>query len=170
MRIAVIGAGAIGGTIAALLDREGHDIAVTARGTQLEAITTRGLRLSGAWGEHTAHPHALTRLVETPELAFVCTKAQDAAEAITSNSEMLTSIPVVIVQNGLDGVEIADALLPTSVVLGAIALYAASYLEAGLVNVTAAGPTFIAKYTPGSSAAAAIIAIRPTKLSVSIAP
>ena len=143
MRIAVIGAGAIGGTIAALLDREGHDVVVTARGTQLDAITSRGLRISGAWGEHTAHPRALPRLVETPELAFVCTKAQDATDAITTNSEMLGSIPVVIVQNGLDGVEIADALLPTSVVLGAIALYAASYLEPGLVNVTAAGPTFI---------------------------
>ena len=33
-----------------------------------------------------------------------------------------------------------------------------------------AGPTFIAKYTPGSSVAAAIIAISPTSDSVSIAP
>jgi 2-dehydropantoate 2-reductase len=148
MRIAVIGAGAIGGTIAALLEREGHDVTVTARGSQLEAIATRGLRISGAWGEHTAHPHASTRLVETPELAFVCTKAQDASAAMTENSEMLGSIPVVVVQNGLDGVDIADSLLPSSVVLGAIALYAASYLQPGLVNVTASGPTFVGTPDP----------------------
>ena len=31
MRIAVIGAGAIGGTMAALLDRAGHEVTVVAR-------------------------------------------------------------------------------------------------------------------------------------------
>jgi 2-dehydropantoate 2-reductase len=143
MRIAVIGAGAVGGTIAALLDRAGHEVSITARGAQLEAVRTNGLALSGAWGEHVARPEAHDRLVETPELAFVCTKAQDAARAIQDNRSLLGGAPVVIVQNGLDGVRVGESLLAGSPVVGAIALYAASYLRPGLIDVTAAGPTFI---------------------------
>ncbi|KJC65493.1 ketopantoate reductase family protein [Agreia bicolorata] len=148
MRIGVIGAGAIGGTIAALLDRAGHDVAITARGEQLETIRASGLRVSGGWGEHTARPRASAVLDVPPELAFVCTKAQDAAGAITANAEWLAGIPVVIVQNGLDGVRIAEELLPGSPIVGAIAVYAASYLRAGLIDVTAAGPTIIGTNDP----------------------
>jgi 2-dehydropantoate 2-reductase len=154
MRIAVIGAGAIGGTIAALLDRVGHDVSITARGAQLEAVLSNGLTLSGAWGEHVAHPAAAERLGEAPELTFVCTKAQDAARAIQDNSAKLGGVPVVIVQNGLDGVRIAESLLPDSAVVGAIALYASSYLRPGLIDVTAAGPTFIGADDPARRGAA----------------
>jgi 2-dehydropantoate 2-reductase len=46
MRIAVVGAGAIGGTIAGLLARAGgHAVSVLARGPHLTAIRTRGLTL-----------------------------------------------------------------------------------------------------------------------------
>ena len=143
MRIAVIGAGAIGGTIAALLDRAGHEVTITARGAQLESIRASGLTISGGWGEHTARPRASDLPDETPELAFVCTKAQDAGTAIQANAAWLDGIPVVIVQNGLDAITVAERLLPEAQVVGAIALYAASYLEPGVVTVTAAGPTFI---------------------------
>jgi 2-dehydropantoate 2-reductase len=143
MRIGVIGTGAIGGTIAALHDRAGHDVSVTARGEQLDAVRRNGLALTGGWGEHLSRPAVSEQLTESPELAFVCTKAQDAARAIADNSHFLTGIPVVIVQNGLDGVRSAEQLLPDSPVVGAIALYAASYLRAGVVTVTATGPTFI---------------------------
>ena len=155
MRIAVIGAGAIGGTIAALLDRAGHDVAITARGQQLETIRSSGLRISGGWGQHTARPRASAVLDVTPELAFVCTKAQDAAGAITANAESLVGIPVVIVQNGLDGVRLAEELLPDSPVIGAIAIYAASYLKPGLIEVTAAGPTVIGTDDPARREVAA---------------
>jgi 2-dehydropantoate 2-reductase len=143
MRIAVIGAGAIGGTIAALLDRAGHEVTITARGEQLEVIRASGLRISGGWGDHTARPIASAVLETAPELAFVCTKAQDAPHALRSNSRALQGVPVVVVQNGLDGVESARSLLPDSPVVGGIALYAVSFLEPGLIKVTAAGPTFV---------------------------
>jgi 2-dehydropantoate 2-reductase len=143
MRIAVIGAGAIGGTIAALLDRAGHDVTITARGAQLEVIRASGLRISGGWGEYTARPIASAVLETAPELAFVCTKAQDAPDAMRANSSALRGVPVVVVQNGLDGVESARSILADSPVVGGLALYAASFLEPGLIQVTAAGPTFV---------------------------
>lgn len=45
MRFAVIGAGAIGGLLAARLSIAGHEVAVLARGANLEVIAAKGLRL-----------------------------------------------------------------------------------------------------------------------------
>lgn len=143
MRIAIIGAGAIGGSIAALLDRGGHDVAVTARGAQLEAIRSDGLRLDGAWGEHIARPVVGERLDRRPELAFVCTKAQDAARAIEDNRHYLDGASVVVVQNGLAGVETADRLLPDSTCIGGIAVYAARFQEPGRISVTVSANTYL---------------------------
>ncbi len=143
MRIGVIGAGAIGGTIAALLDRAGHTVEVTARGDHLAAIRSTGLQLSGGWGTHTAHVAAAEKLTAAPELAFVCTKAQDAAAAIREHTELLDGIPVVIVQNGLTGLSEASALLPASDCVGALALWAASYLAPGRVSVTTPSTTYL---------------------------
>jgi 2-dehydropantoate 2-reductase len=159
VRIGVIGTGAIGGTIAALLDRVGHLVEVTARGEQLAAIRTDGLRLDGAWGAHTAHPAVGETLRERPELAFVCTKAQDAAAAIEANRAQLSGIPVVIVQNGLAGLREAQALLPGSDCVGALALYAASYLSPGRVSVTTPANTYLGA-GEGPPPAAAVEAAR----------
>ncbi|HWU58956.1 MAG TPA: 2-dehydropantoate 2-reductase [Microbacteriaceae bacterium] len=161
MRIGVIGAGAIGGTIAALLERAGHEIAVTARGSGLEAIRADGIQLSGAWGSHTARVAACEALSRTPELAFVCTKAQDAAAAIGANAAHLAGIPVVVVQNGLEGLETASGLLPDSECIGALALFAANYTEPGTVRITATGNTYLgvgtAEPTAATRAAAAVL-------------
>ncbi|HEX6953357.1 MAG TPA: 2-dehydropantoate 2-reductase N-terminal domain-containing protein, partial [Agromyces sp.] len=51
MRIGIIGAGALGGTFAALLSRAGHDVEVTARGASLAAIREGGIGLTGGYGE-----------------------------------------------------------------------------------------------------------------------
>lgn len=143
MRIGVIGAGAIGGTIAALLDRAGHTVEVTARGQHLAAIRSGGLRLDGGWGAHTAHVAAAETLDHRPELAFLCTKAQDAEAAIRENAAHLEGITVVVVQNGLAGLRQATTLLPASDCVGALALYAASYLSPGCVTVTTTANTYL---------------------------
>lgn len=143
MRIGIIGAGAIGGTIAALLDRAGHEVAVTARGDGLAAIREHGLHLDGAWGEHVARVPASERLEAGPELAFVCTKAQDAASALRENAEQLGGITVVVVQNGLEALDIAAGILPDSELVGGLALYASQYVEPGHVTVTADGSTYL---------------------------
>lgn len=154
MRIAVIGAGAVGGTLAALLDRAGHDVEVTARGENLAAIKEHGLRLDGGFGEHTAHVVAHETLAwigrDEPELAILATKAQDAATALRANHEVLGTAPLLVAQNGLGGLEVAHGVLPESPLLGGLALFAASYLEPGHVTVTAALPLIVGA-GPGTS-------------------
>lgn len=147
MRIAVIGAGAVGGTLAALLDRAGHDVEVTARGENLAAIKQHGLRLDGGWGEHTARVEAHETLAwigaPEPDFAILATKAQDAAAALRANRDVLGTVPVLVAQNGLGGLEVARSVLPESPLLGGLALFAASYLEPGRVTVTAALPLIV---------------------------
>ncbi len=53
MRICVVGAGAIGGLLAARLSVAGHDVSVVARGDHLTAIRKEGLRLEEADGTST---------------------------------------------------------------------------------------------------------------------
>ncbi|MFC8501335.1 ketopantoate reductase family protein [Pedococcus sp. NPDC057267] len=143
MRLAVVGAGAVGGTLAALLDRGGHDVVVTAQGESLEVIRRAGIELSGAWGEYVAHVVASEVLDSTPDIAFVCVKAQDAAAAIESNAARLAGSVVVVVQNGLDGVERARRLLPESRCVGAVAVFAADRWSRGRVTVATPGPLLV---------------------------
>ena len=53
MRIAVVGAGAMGGSYGGLLSLAGEDVSlVDARSDHVEAIRSGGLRVSGVFGEH----------------------------------------------------------------------------------------------------------------------
>jgi 2-dehydropantoate 2-reductase len=145
VRVAIIGAGALGGTFAARLAEVGHDVTVTARGAGLAAIQADGIHLAGGFGEAHAHPAAAERLTERPDLVIVCTKAQDAAAAITANASVIDGSPVIVVQNGLDGVATARRLLPSSDCFGALTIIAANYTKPGEVTVTTPAPTYLGR-------------------------
>lgn len=139
----MIGAGAVGGAFAARLAGSGHEVVVTARGPHLAAIAQHGIRLRGAWGSIDATVSASSLLQSTPEIAIVATKAQDATAALRDNADHLHGIPVLVVQNGLDGLTTGRRELPVSVVSGGLAMFAASYLSPGEITITAPGPTFV---------------------------
>lgn len=143
MRIGVIGAGAVGGLLAALLDRAGHEVAVTARGEHLAAIRADGIVLDGGYGSHVARVVAGETLAERPELAILATKAQDAETALRANAAVLDGVPLLVVQNGLGGIRVAGEVLPGSPLLGGLALFATSYLSPGRITVTAALPLVV---------------------------
>ena len=142
MRVGVIGAGAVGGVLAALLDRAGHDVTVTARGEHLAAIRADGLRLDGHWGSHIARVDAAEILPAGLDLVIATTKAQDAATALSANAAAVDGLPVLVVQNGLEGMAVASAALPHSPIAGGLALFAASYLSPGTVAITTPAQTF----------------------------
>ncbi len=176
MRVGVIGAGAVGGAIATLLAGAGHEVEVTARGAQLAAIRADGIRLSGAWGEHLARPSAAERLSGRHELVLLAVKAQDAAGALRENAEALGGVPLVVVQNGLDGIATARRFAPHSPVIGALALFASSYLSPGEITITAAGHSYLgygdARPTAAADRKAGLMAARllGTVMPVTILP
>ena len=57
MKIAIYGAGAIGGNLGALLSRSGVDASLIARGAHLEAMRANGLKLITATEEFVTHPN-----------------------------------------------------------------------------------------------------------------
>ena len=75
-------------------------------------------------------------LTERPDVAILATKAQDAATALAANATRLDGVPLVVAQNGLGGLAVAHRELPGSPLVGALALFAASYLEPGHITVT----------------------------------
>ena len=168
MQVGIVGAGAVGGAIAALLSRAGHDVEVTARGEHLEAIQNNGIHLTGAWGEYTARVQAGSVLTRSPELVIVATKAQDAVEAIYDNLRLLRGVPVLVVQNGLDSLTNAKAASPGSDIVGGLASFASSYISPGEINVTAAGPTYLGvvgeRDLPARYTAHILDAVMPTSL------
>jgi 2-dehydropantoate 2-reductase len=145
VRIGIIGAGALGGTFAALLARAGHEVEVTARGAGLEAIRADGIRLSGGYGDVHARVAAVEALTVRPELVLLCTKAQDAPMALGRHAELIDGVPVVVVQNGLDGVQTAERFLPRSTCVGVLSIIAANYTEPGVVRVTTTAASYLGR-------------------------
>jgi 2-dehydropantoate 2-reductase len=140
--------------LAALLDRAGHDVEVSARGAHLAAIRSNGLHVTGAWGEHTAMVAAHETLRNIADLVILTTKAQDATTALLDNARAVDGTPLLVVQNGLTGVSGARTACPASPVVGALVLFAASYVSPGTVTVTAAAPTFLGGENPPGQATA----------------
>jgi 2-dehydropantoate 2-reductase len=143
MQVGVVGAGAVGGAIAALLVKAGHAVEVTARGDHLEAIREHGIQLTGAFGDYVADVEANELLTRGPELVIVTTKAQDAFEAIRDNQIIMRNTPVLVIQNGLDSIANAKAAAPRSDIVGGLAVFASSFLSPGEIRVTTAGPLYV---------------------------
>lgn len=139
----MIGAGAVGGLLAALLDRAGHEVEVTARGEHLAAIRAGGIVLDGGYGAHVARVAAAEALDARPELAILATKGQDADGALRANAGVLEGVPLLVVQNGLGGIRVASHVLPGSPLVAGLALFATSYLSPGHITVTAALPIVV---------------------------
>lgn len=140
MRIAIVGAGAIGCFLAARLSAAGHDVTLVGRDEQVEAISRGGLLLTEANGERKRYElRARRRLEAEPELVLLTVKTQDVVEACQQIAPALGEAPVVAMQNGLEGDRIAAGILGREAVMGAVVMCATSYLKPGEISVQFAG-------------------------------
>jgi len=103
-RIAVVGAGAIGGFLAAALARSGTRVAVVARGAHLEAIRRDGLRVESELGSFSARVDAGDDLRELGDFdALLLTfKAHQWPEVLPQLAPFAQSAATVVtLQNGV---------------------------------------------------------------------
>ena len=106
MRIVVLGAGGIGGTIGARLHQGGYDVALIARGAHGEAVRARGLTFAAPDERRTLHLRVYADPAEvtwTPDdVVVLAVKSQDterAARALVAAAG--PGVPVVAAQNGV---------------------------------------------------------------------
>jgi 2-dehydropantoate 2-reductase len=101
-RVAVLGAGGVGGFVAAALQRAGADVRVVARPPTAATLRETGLTVTSRAlaAEFTARPAAVTELTEPVDVLFVATKAP----GLPAGLERIAATPGVVVPllNGLD--------------------------------------------------------------------
>jgi 2-dehydropantoate 2-reductase len=172
-RIAIIGAGAIGCALGALLRRAGQDVTLIGRPAQVAAIRRDGLHVDGALGSFTVAIPAAEALDFRPELAFLMVKTQDVLAAVQANLAFLTGVPLVTFQNGVRSDALVATLLPPHEIVSAVVNIHANYLTPGTVTVLYPGPLVIGRpFGPNDARVEAVAAILrkavPTSLSHNI--
>ena len=131
MKIAVVGAGAMGSVYAGLLASAGNEVwAIDTWREHIDAIRARGLRVEGASGDRTVPLHATTDTSEPGpcDLVIIATKADGVASAAASIGPLLGNDTLVLtIQNGLGAAErICRHLPPDNVLLGVAGGFGAS--------------------------------------------
>ena len=104
MRIAVLGAGAIGAYVGAALARGDADVHLVARGANLEAMRREGVRVLSPRGDFSAHPPATDdpREIGPVDAVVLGLKAHDYASAGPLLAPLLgPDTAVVAAQNGI---------------------------------------------------------------------
>ena len=142
MRVAVMGAGGVGGCIGALLARDGNEVSLVARGEHLRAIRTNGLRLKQDDAEFTVAVPATDDPADIGpvDLVLFTVKTYHNPIAIPAIRPLVgPDTGVLTLQNGVEcHLQIAAALGPGHALPGAY--WSASGLESPGV-IASVGPT-----------------------------
>jgi len=138
MRIAVVGAGGVGGGFGAALAKAGADVTFIARGDHLAAMQSTGLKVQGPRGDTHLVP---TRATDDPagigtvDIVLFCVKLWD----VESTGERIKPLigagtAVIPLQNGIDAPERLIPILGESAVMGGVAQISASITAPGVIT------------------------------------
>jgi 2-dehydropantoate 2-reductase len=138
MRIAVIGAGGVGGGFGVALAKAGADVTFIARGAHLAAMQSAGLKVQGPRGDTHLVPTKATdnpAEVGTVDIVLFCVKLWD----VESAGERIKSLigpgtAVIPLQNGIDAPERLIPILGESAVMGGVAQISASITAPGVIT------------------------------------
>jgi len=139
MKIAIIGAGALGGYYGAKLARAGETVHFIARGAMLDALRSRGLtvvRDEETFAVSQVRATADAKEVGVVDLALVTTKSYDLEGAAQALQALKGPDTIVIpLQNGVDIAErLAMSTGPGGHVLGGLTYLPAAVAEPGVVR------------------------------------
>ena len=145
MNIAVIGAGAIGATVAAFLTKEGIDVVLVGRKDQVDAINTDGLVIKKLDSFETVKVKALVKLDKEYDLVIFCTKTQDLERAYQDNCEFLDAGYILTTQNGVQADSILGVHFDKDKVLSSIVMFGATYTNPGEITYNFPGNWIIGR-------------------------
>jgi 2-dehydropantoate 2-reductase len=138
MRIAILGAGAIGSVVGGMLTRAAVDVTLVDQWPDhIEAMKRHGLRLSGTCGEHAipvraVHLHELQSVGEPFDAIFLAVKSYDTEWAAQLAAGYLRQPDGVVVdfQNGVNDERVA-AVVGRNRTLGCVIVISAGMYEPG---------------------------------------
>jgi 2-dehydropantoate 2-reductase len=138
LRVAVLGAGALGGYFGSRLARaDAAGVHLIARGAQLDAIRARGLTVRSVDGDFHVDLPATDEPAEIGpvDVVFFAVKSYDTESAATRLAPLLgADTGVVSFQNGIDNEEKLAAVIGAPHVMGGAAFVFASIAEPGVVR------------------------------------
>ena len=140
MRIAILGAGGVGGYFGARLIAAGEDVTFIARGAHLTAMQTGGLRVESPKGD--LHLRAVkatndVAAVGPVDILLLTVKMYDLESAAAMIRPLVgPQTAVITLQNGVEAVDIVAHSVPRANVVGGVAYVAAVIAEPGLIRHT----------------------------------
>ena len=137
MKIAIVGAGGIGGYVGGRLAAAGVDVAFVARGAQLAAFRERGLTIRSQRGDaHLSRVRATDKSEEIGpvDLVVFAVKLWDTEQAAAQLGPLLAENTLVLtLQNGIDSLEMLGRVIPKEQVVPG-AMYISSHIsEPGVI-------------------------------------
>lgn len=133
MKVAIIGAGAIGCVTGALLQDSGHDVTLVGRDDQVSAIAANGLTIDGVLGGRTYRIPAKTALDFKPDVLVLAVKTQDVEAACRAALPYAKGALVITMQNGVKSDEAAASVLGRDNIASSVVMYGATYVKPGRV-------------------------------------
>ena len=140
MRIAIIGAGGVGGYFGARLQAAGADVTFVARGAHLDALRERGLRLESPKGDLQLGHVAATddpAAIGVVDVVLLTVKMYDLEAAARRIAPLIGPDTVAVtLQNGVEAVDIVATHVGRDHVAGGVAYIAAVIAEPGVIRHT----------------------------------
>ena len=140
MRIAVIGAGGVGGGFGAALAKAGADVTFVARGAHLAAMRANGLRVEGDRGDTLIQPVQATddpATIGHADVVLFCVKLWDVETAGEAIRPLVGPDTAVIpLQNGIDSGDRLAAILGERAIMGGTVAISATIGAPGLIRQT----------------------------------
>lgn len=118
MKIAVMGAGAVGCYYGGMLARGANEVTLIGRAAHVDAVNRDGLKLDTQTFQANVPMHASTdaSAVRGAQLVLVCVKSTDTREAAQLLAPHLEPDALLLsLQNGVDNAEVLQAALPQTV-------------------------------------------------------
>jgi 2-dehydropantoate 2-reductase len=140
MKIAVIGAGGVGGYFGGRLAQAGNEVTFLARGAHLEALRGGGLCIESGLGNVAVKPAKATNDIASigpVDVTMFCVKLWDVEATAPQLAPLVAGGGVVIpFQNGVESHEVLQRVLGKDHVLGGVAYIAATIRAAGIIAHT----------------------------------
>lgn len=147
MRIAVLGAGGVGGYFGGRLAQAGEQVVFIARGEHLQAMQANGLRVESVSGDFTVHPVQATddpTQLEPVEAVLVAVKAWQVSEAAQLIKPVVGDQTMVIpLSNGVEAPEQLIEVLGSQAVLGGLCRISSFIDSPGLIRHVGIEPSVV---------------------------